>query len=325
MYRKLVLTAFVLFIDTEQGYNKLSRLSIASLLCIFAFALVAMIRPFRREIDDALVNIAFLALSICFVSGITIKICANSSALTLTSGDSLCNAQVGWDSDFQASLVVVCISAVMLPVVLLVLAHQLRKHGNLPLLRWSADNTQVVPRALEAPVRFHAFVSHNWATGQDQARSLKELLKGLAPGLQIFLDVDDGWWRPKAKGEKAQRKPPADLAESYKLKARHSAALIVVLTGEFGEGGVARSSYFESKYCVMEYRGALAAGKPIVFVLEVDPAHGGIPMQTHLDELGSAQGDHWKNEDGSDDTVARNLLRQHWDAGMVVPWQRVHS
>jgi len=137
--------------------------------------------------------------------------------------------------------------------------------------------------------------------------------------------VDDGWWRPKAKGEKAQRKPPADLAESYKLKARHSAALIVVLTGEFGEGGVARSSYFESKYCVMEYRGALAAGKPIVFVLEADPAHGGIPMQTHLDELASAQGDHWKNEDGTDDTVARNLLRQHWERGLVVPWQRVRA
>ena len=45
----------------------------------------------------------------------------------------------------------VCISAAMLPVVLLVLAQQLRKHGNLPLLRWSADNTVVVPRALHMP------------------------------------------------------------------------------------------------------------------------------------------------------------------------------
>ena len=122
--------------------------------------------------------------------------------------------------------------------------------------------------------------------------------------------LSDADLRARARKKQPRRKPPADLAESYKLKARHSAALIVVLTGEFGEGGVARSSYFESKcaatrfpvprvateavspprrYCVMEYRGALAAGKPIVFVLEVDPAHGGIPMQTHLDELGSAQ------------------------------------
>ena len=55
----------------------------------------------------------------------------------------------------------------------------------------------------------------------------------------------------------------------------------------------------------MEYRGALAAGKPIIFVLETDPAHGGVPIKTHLDELARAEGDHWKNDDGTDDAVAR--------------------
>ena len=49
----------------------------------------------------------------------------------------------------------------------------------------------------------------------------------VTPGLSIFLDVDDGWWRPKKKGDKAPA-TPVDLGESYKLKAQHSAALIVV-------------------------------------------------------------------------------------------------
>jgi hypothetical protein len=71
---------------------------------------------------------------------------------------------------------------------------------------------------------------------------------------------------------------------------------------------------------VLEYRGALAAGKPVVFVLELDPAHGGVPIQTHLDELARAKGEHWRDADGTDDAAARGLLRQHWEAGLVVPW-----
>ena len=103
---------------------------------------------------------------------------------------------------------------------MLVVVVQLRRHNNLPLLRWTNDRSVVVPRALEPPVRFHAFLSHSWSTGQDQARSLKELLKALVPGLDLFLDVDDGWWAPKKRGSKvAAAKPLADLGERYKLKA----------------------------------------------------------------------------------------------------------
>ena len=107
-------------------------------------------------------------------------------------------------------------------------------------------------------------------------------------------------------------------------QARHSAALVVVLTGEY-DGGKAVSSYFRSKYCVMEFRGALAAAKPVVFVLEIDPAHGGVPIDAHIDDAATAAGDHWRNEDGSDDTTARALLRRHWEAGLVVPFQRVRA
>ena len=50
-----------------------------------------------------------------------------------------------------------------------------------------------------------------------------------------------------------------------------------VLTGEFVDGKPI-SSYFASKYCVMEFRGALCAGKSIVFVLEVLHSKSDLPV-----------------------------------------------
>ena len=38
---------------------------------------------------------------------------------------------------------------------------------------------------------FHAFVSHCWASGQDSARVIKQLLMEVLPGIRVFLDVDD--------------------------------------------------------------------------------------------------------------------------------------
>ena len=35
-------------------------------------------------------------------------------------------------------------------------------------------------------------VRSNWTSGQDQARSLKQLMQALVPGLKVWLDVDDG-------------------------------------------------------------------------------------------------------------------------------------
>jgi hypothetical protein len=36
---------------------------------------------------------------------------------------------------------------------------------------------------------YHAFVSHIWHNGQDVARSIKQLLKEVLPGVRVFLDV----------------------------------------------------------------------------------------------------------------------------------------
>ena len=102
------------------------------------------------------------------------------------------------------------------------------------LLRWEEDRTVVRPAVLES-ARFHAFLSQcvepashphlsptlsvvllvrsNWASGQDQARSLKQLMQALVPGLKVWLDVDDG--NRSMQEQKSDRPPPQTLEEKY--------------------------------------------------------------------------------------------------------------
>ena len=57
-------------------------------------------------------------------------------------------------------------------------------------LRYRADDTEV--RAPSIDERgFHIFLSHVWASGQDQMRVAKQRLLEMIPDLSIFLDVDD--------------------------------------------------------------------------------------------------------------------------------------
>ena len=59
----------------------------------------------------------------------------------------------------------------------------------LPVAR--VGNALLTPPAFEHEQKWHAFISHVWRTGQDQVRGIKQLLREVVPGIQIFLDVDD--------------------------------------------------------------------------------------------------------------------------------------
>ena len=45
--------------------------------------------------------------------------------------------------------------------------------------------------------------------------------------------------------------------------------------------GSEKSDYFSSSNCRREFRHAVKKGKPIVFVLETDPQHGGSTLEIH--------------------------------------------
>ena len=108
------------------------------------------------------------------------------------------------------------------------------------------------------------------------------------PLLRVFLDIDD-------------------LADVSELEAHVDAsdAVIVFLAGSLYAGGQ-RSDYFGSTNCLREFRRAVREGKPTVLVLETDPQHGGVSMDTHR-------------------AACPAELRTAFDAMPVVPWYRVRD
>ena len=62
--------------------------------------------------------------------------------------------------------------------------------GTVRVIRTAATGATLRP-GLRRGQKFHLFLSHTWATAQDQVATIKRQLQLLAPGVSIFLDVDD--------------------------------------------------------------------------------------------------------------------------------------
>ena len=193
-------------------------------------------------------------------------------------------------------------------------------------LRWRRDGAPVLARPLLTG-RSHCFISHNWGTGQDQSRTIKGALCGLVPSLRVWLDVDD--MRSKA-GTKATNTSNfgavidttetmiAFMSGSRRRGSVHGAMARAAphaggKTGATAPGSSQaseRSDYFRSPPCQQELRRAMSTKTPIVWVLETDPAHGGIAMESHL-------------HDCPDDI--RPMLEAAIAAQEVIDWHRIRS
>jgi hypothetical protein len=67
--RKVLLSALILFMDTEQGSNRIMRLVIATIISAMYLGILALARPFKRTDDLYLACLANLLLTCCFISG----------------------------------------------------------------------------------------------------------------------------------------------------------------------------------------------------------------------------------------------------------------
>lgn len=134
-----------------------------------------------------------------------------------------------------------------------------------PVVHWSSDGSIAMPRELQSG-SYHLFVSHVWRTGQDQARVMKQMLQQVAPGVRVFLDLDD-----------------LDSIEQLEMHVRSSQALVAFLSASRKADGSLASDYFTSANCLREIRCAAESKLPIVFCLETDSRHGAAPLPVHLE------------------------------------------
>jgi hypothetical protein len=94
---------------------------------------------------------------------------------------------------------------------------------------------------------FHLFLSHTWATGQNQMQALKKELSLLVPSLKIFLDVEN----------------LTNLGDLEALIENSEVVLIFLSTG-----------YFSRWNCLREARETLVAKKEVILLREIAQMHG---------------------------------------------------
>jgi hypothetical protein len=165
------------------------------------------------------------------------------------------------------------------------------------LLRWTSDGAAIDPPPLE-PGRVHTFISHNWASGQDQARAIKAQLTHVLPRLRVWLDVDD--MRTKAGTQATDKKHFEALLDRVNV-------MTALLSGHVDQTGHEVSDYFKSPPCQAELGRARQNGIRVVFVHETDPAHGGISLEAHRRE--------------AEKHGLGHMLREH----PIVEWHRVQA
>jgi hypothetical protein len=256
--RKLVLIGFLALV--EPGSLLQQFIAVVVSLCFFAIELY--LSPFNTLVRSFLSHVSGFALVLTLVGTLGLELAQRPDSDFLTT-DLMLGVLIA-----AALLVALAASAALL--------SSLADAQRVVVARHSAPpHLAVAPRPL-APSEFHCLISHQWGSGQDQASTLKARLQALAGGLRCFLDVED--------------LQDTSLLEAY-VKA--SGVLVAFLSGSIDTqllGGsytstsladCTRSDYFTSTACLTELRAAHAAGKPICFVLELDPRHGAVPLEIH--------------------------------------------
>ena len=110
---------------------------------------------------------------------------------------------------------------------------------------------------LPAGRRFHLFLSHTWASGQDQAAVIKQRLLAMLPQLSIFLDVDD----------------LIDISRLEEHVAESALVLVFLSKG-----------YFLSANCCRELKAATEQGVTMLPVHEANSGRGGAPLSQLISE-----------------------------------------
>ena len=309
--RKVVLVGFFALIQPGSTL----QLSAAVAFCVCFLMLQLVVQPFKLALDNLVASCTSFALVLIFFFCSLLQ----QQNLVEATSDRL-TADLERKYNFSASAITfgLAISGlVTCGFAGLAVLWEVQKQTGQRRLRRAKDRTVVYANSLK-PDRYHAFLSHNWQSGQDQARGIKQLMKELVPGFKVWLDVDDGQFSLKqAKQKQHQKFKPMHVslplshtkakqvaaAEAGTSAAKGGAestqtaleakfrdriskvdALIAFLGGEIATDGQQSSLYFRSPFCRAEFKAAVEFGIRIVLIHEINPGKGGVAFSVHLQE-----------------------------------------
>ena len=275
--RKITVTGYLALVDP--GSLMQLYLGVTVALCILILQVYT--QPYLTPTDNFLSMVSASALVLTMLASLGIQLTELTPDLSRLGVE-----QSGFSGAIPLIVAVLITSALLVLLVALVLfGHQLNASRKLPIARWANDGLVANPRILPSG-GFHAFVSHQWGSGQDKARAIKAQLTMLIPGLRVFLDVDD-------------------LTDIGALESLIDATdVVVVFLAGSTEDGVEISDYMRSRNCLRELRQSVVAKKRLVFVRETDQQHGAVSMAAHRRDCPEE---------------LRHVLDEH----LIVPWYRV--
>jgi len=221
------------------------RILFGTLASFLYLAVLFLVRPYKRNdvllaafaIQSAIILILFSALCIQLFT-------------SLHAVDPLLTMRVlGFDSmDSLVAIMIITNLSLFATFILFTVYHAV--FGNrMQVLRLSKSH-EVPQLSLKRGMKYHLFLSHIWASAQDQNAIIKRMVQLFVPGAILFLDVDD-------------------LDEG--AGAEHVTVSLCVSI-------FLSKGYFFSPNCLKEIDSALAGCKPLILVHESDVARGGASL-----------------------------------------------
>ena len=162
----------------------------------------------------------------------------------------------------------------------------------LPKLRGSGSAAMAAPGEVGVG-GYHLFLSHIWASGQDQVGVIKARLSHFLVGARIFRDVDDMEDISLLEdyvdasslvlvflSEVHPPPPPSSTLPSGACTSPHAIPVAAHPRPSPCLPITTTQGYFLSRNCLREAHAAVRGGKPMVLVHETDVKHGGAPLET---------------------------------------------
>lgn len=287
--RKLALTGFLQLFDSEG----LTRPVLALLLSIAHLVLLQAAMPYKQTSTFAVAVALSLTLTCNLFASLLFKV------YTATMNDVHIENRlfVGIVQPLSLSLLLVAFNIGVLVLLALLLCSQVavqRREQTRRLLRWSETGEPVNPPASRAA--YHLFLSHEWGSGQEKMRVIKQRLLEMVPRTRIFLDVDD-------------------LEDISQLEAAVDGSDVMLVCCSV--------AYAKSRNCMRELRHAVHGGKKLIALLESDATHGAISpstMEEHLVASDTARSD-WGFQ--TDEDLAGAALAAALFAMEPIEWTRL--
>jgi len=182
--RKIILTGLILFIQPEEGSEKVLRLLVATMICIFYGTILSRARPYKRKDDLDLAILSNMLLTCCFLVGIIIHQCKEDE-----DADGVCMELFGLRDSYSATAIAVILTSSMLISFILFVLVQSMNDLTAPIVRLVSTNG--APHlGMPEDCKYHLFVSHIWTSGQDKVHKIVRTLKLYLHEVNIWLDVD---------------------------------------------------------------------------------------------------------------------------------------